>query len=118
MSFNKDALIHKLQNDLDKLKRALKSWIDVDMLDKVPTYIENRDLRNERTRYMLDREQYKATIDMLREEQDKDERDNMKEIVREALYGFIDHYTSDEFERVDLKIIADNYIENDCGKEE
>ena len=66
MSFNKDALMHKLQDENDKLKEKLKSWIDADMLDNVPTYIENRDLRNERTRYMLDKEQYKATIDHLR----------------------------------------------------
>ena len=66
MSFSKDALIHKLQDENDKLKEKLESWIDADMLDNVPTYIENRDLRNERTRYMLDREQYKATIDHLR----------------------------------------------------
>ena len=42
----------------------------------------------------------------------------MKEIIREALYGFIDYYTQDELDRVDLKLIADNYIEDDCGKEE
>ena len=42
----------------------------------------------------------------------------MKEIIREALYGFIDYYTQDELDRVDLKLIADKYIEDDCGKEE
>ena len=42
----------------------------------------------------------------------------MKEIVKEALYGFIDYYTQDELDRVDLKLIADNYIKDDCGKEE
>ena len=49
--------------------------------------------------------------------QDENEN-NMKEIVKEALYRFIDYYTSDELDRVDLKLIADNYIKDDCGKEE
>ena len=68
MSFKKDALLHKTQEENDKLGERLQSWIDVDRLDKVPTYIEDRDLRNERTRYMLDREQYKATIDKIKKE--------------------------------------------------
>ena len=50
-------------------------------------------------------------------ENNKENR-KMKEIIREALYGFIDYYTQDELDRVDLKLIADNYIKDDCGKEE
>ena len=42
----------------------------------------------------------------------------MKEVIREALYGFIAHYTQDEIERVDLRIIADKYIEENLGREE
>ena len=47
----------------------------------------------------------------LQDEADKKERD-IKEVIREALYGFIDYYSSDEFERVDLKLIADTYLES------
>tara|TARA_R110002020_G_scaffold343188_1_gene557517 strand:- start:2138 stop:2269 length:132 start_codon:yes stop_codon:yes gene_type:complete len=35
----------------------------------------------------------------------------MKELIREALYKFIDYYTEDKFARVDLQIIADKFIE-------
>ena len=35
----------------------------------------------------------------------------MKELIREALYKFIDYYTKDKFARVDLQIIADKFIE-------
>ena len=37
--------------------------------------------------------------------------DKMKELIREALYKFIDYYTEDKFARVDLQIIADKFIE-------
>ena len=42
----------------------------------------------------------------------------MKDSIKEALYGFIDYYAQDELERVDLKLIADNYIAEAYGKEE
>ena len=42
----------------------------------------------------------------------------MREVIREALYGFIEYYTHDELEKVDLRIIADNYIDENLGKEE
>ena len=66
MSFNKDELLHKLQDENDKYRKILQSWIDEDMLDNVPTYKEDKDLRNERARYKLDKIAYKGTIDDLR----------------------------------------------------
>ena len=42
----------------------------------------------------------------------------MKEVIRDALYGFIEYYTQDELESVDLRIIADRYIEETLGREE
>ena len=36
----------------------------------------------------------------------------MKELIRDALYKFIDYYTQDEFARTDLQIIADRFIED------
>ena len=35
----------------------------------------------------------------------------MKELIRDALYKFIDYYTQDEFARTDLQIIADRFNE-------
>ena len=58
-----------------------------------------------------------ALIHKLQDKNDKKET-NMKEVVREALYGFIEYYTQDELDRVDLRIIADKYIDDNCGKEE
>ena len=65
MSFNKDALIHKLQDKLDK----------------------------------------------------KEDRMNRKEI-KEILYGFIDFYTVREIDTIDLKILADRFIDEELGREE
>jgi|TARA_R100000808_G_C2015089_1_gene65907 hypothetical protein len=36
----------------------------------------------------------------------------MKELIRDALYKFIDYYTQDDFARTDLQIIADRFIED------
>ena len=58
-----------------------------------------------------------ALIHKLQDENDKKEN-NMREIVREALYGFIEYYTQDEIERIDLRIIADKYIEENLGRTE
>ena len=71
-----DALLHKLQEENDKLKEKLQSWIDADRLEKVPTYIEDRDLRNEKTGYKLDKEQYKHTIDILKADLDDEKKFN------------------------------------------
>ena len=65
MSFNKDALIHKLQDKLDK----------------------------------------------------KEDRMNRKDI-KEILYGFIDFHTVREIDRLDLKILADRFIDEELGREE
>ena len=34
----------------------------------------------------------------------------MKELIRDALYKFIDYYTQDDFARTDLQIIADRLL--------
>ena len=36
-----------------------------------------------------------------------------KEILREAVYGFISFYTQDEIERLDMRFVADKYIEEE-----
>ena len=51
-----------------------------------------------------------ALLHKLQDEADKKERD-MKELIREGVYGFIAYYTIDELDRVDLRIIADKYID-------
>ena len=65
MSFYKDALLHKLQDKLDK----------------------------------------------------KEGKMNRKEI-KEILYGFIDFHTVREIDRLDLKILADRFIDEELGEEE
>ena len=64
MSFNKDALIHKLQDKLDK----------------------------------------------------KEEKMNRKDI-KEILYGFIDFHTVRDIDNLDLKILADKFLDEQLGKE-
>ena len=59
MSFSKDALLHKLQDKIDK------------------------------------------------------KENNMKELIREGIYGFIAYYTTNELDRVDLRIIADKYVDEE-----
>ena len=39
-----------------------------------------------------------------------------KEILREAIYGFISFYTQDELERLDMRFVADKFLEKG-GKE-
>ena len=53
-----------------------------------------------------------ALLHKLQDEADKKERD-MKELIREGIYGFIAYYTIDELDRVDLRIIADKYIDEE-----
>ena len=36
-----------------------------------------------------------------------------KELIREAIYGFISFYTQDELERLDLRFVADKYIDEE-----
>ena len=42
---------------------------------------------------------------------------NRKEI-KEILYGFIDFYTVREIDTIDLKILADRFIDEELGREE
>ena len=36
-----------------------------------------------------------------------------KELIREAVYGFIAYYTTNELDRVDLRIIVDKYVDEE-----
>ena len=38
---------------------------------------------------------------------------NMKELIREGIYGFIAYYTTNKLDRVDLRIIADKYVDEE-----
>lgn len=53
-----------------------------------------------------------ALLHKLQDEADKREED-MKELIREGIYGFIAYYTQDELDRVDLRIIADKYVDEE-----
>mgnify|MGYP003646306557 CR=1 FL=1 len=39
----------------------------------------------------------------------------MKEKIREALYSFISFYTQDELERLDMRFVADKYVEEEVA---
>ena len=53
-----------------------------------------------------------ALLHKLQDEADKREED-VKELIREGIYGFIAYYTQDELDRVDLRIIADKYVDEE-----
>ena len=36
-----------------------------------------------------------------------------KELIREAVYWFIAYYTIDELERLDLRFVADKYVDEE-----
>ena len=41
----------------------------------------------------------------------------MKEIIRDALYQFIDFHTVREIDRLDLRILADKFVDEEYDKE-
>ena len=41
----------------------------------------------------------------------------MKEVVRDALYQFITYYKQEEIDRLDLRIIADKFVDEVYDKE-
>ena len=43
----------------------------------------------------------------------KKEKQMNKELIREAVYGFIAYYTTDELERLDLRFVADKYVDEE-----
>ena len=47
----------------------------------------------------------------------QDEADNMNEIIRDALYQFISFYKEDELDRLDLRILADRFVDEEYDKE-
>ena len=47
----------------------------------------------------------------------QDEADNMNEIIRDALYQFISFYKEDELDRLDLRILADRFVNEEYDKE-
>ena len=57
-----------------------------------------------------------ALIHKLQDENDKKEN-NMREIVRDALYQFIAYYKQEEIDRLDLRIIADKFVDEVYDKE-
>ena len=53
-----------------------------------------------------------ALLHKLQDEADRKEG-NMKELIREGIYGFITYYTQNEIDRVDLRVIADKYVDEE-----
>ena len=41
----------------------------------------------------------------------------MKEVIRDALYQFIEYYKQEEIDRLDLRIIADKFVKEVYDKE-
>lgn len=74
--YDKDALLHKLQTENEEYGKILWSWIQTDMLDCVPTYEEYSELRNAKTRAVINAEQYNHTITKLRDKIAKHNKEN------------------------------------------
>ena len=68
----KDCALTRLMIDeiekSDNLLQVLKSWQEVGYLHLIPSYQDNRDLKNEKFRAVINAEQYGHTITMLRDE--------------------------------------------------
>lgn len=68
----KDCALTRLMIDemekSDNLLQVLKSWQEVGYLHLLPSYQDNRDLKNEKFRAVINAEQYGHTITMLRDE--------------------------------------------------
>ena len=47
----------------------------------------------------------------------QDEADNMKETIRDNIYEFIDFHTTREIDKLDLKILADRFLDEKYDKE-
>ena len=89
MSFNKDALLHKLQDENEKYKLANRAGIsEISLLMK-----ENKKLKD--VAWEINRND-----------------------IKEILYSFIDFHTTREIDTLDLKILADRFLDEQLGKEE
>ena len=58
-----------------------------------------------------------ALLHKLQEEND-DLKSSRKEYIHRLLYEFIDFHTTREIDTLDLKILADRFIDEELGREE
>tara|TARA_B100001121_G_scaffold127467_1_gene111768 strand:- start:863 stop:1255 length:393 start_codon:yes stop_codon:yes gene_type:complete len=88
----KDCALTRLMIDeiekSDNLLQVLKSWQEVGYLHLIPSYQDNRDLKNEKFRAVINAEQYGHTITMLRDELAllRQVSDDFEEVPDEELY--------------------------------
>ena len=48
----------------------------------------------------------------------QDQADNMDKTIKDAIYKFIDFHTTREIDRLDLRILADRFLDEEYKKEE
>ena len=60
-------IVKELQEN-QELREVLKSWQEIGYLNLIPSYQDYRDLKNEKSRAVLNAEQYNHTITTLRDE--------------------------------------------------
>ena len=60
-------MIHEMEKSSDLLQ-VLKSWQEVGYLHLIPSYQDNRDLKHEKFKAVINAEQYSNTINVLRNE--------------------------------------------------
>ena len=60
-------MIHEMEKSSDLLQ-VLKSWQEVGYLHLIPSYQDNRDLKHEKFKAVINAEQYSHTITVLRDE--------------------------------------------------
>ena len=59
-----------------------------------------------------------ALLHKLQDKLDKKESEMSRKEIKEILYGFIDFHTVREIDTLDLKILADRFIDEELGREE
>ena len=59
-----------------------------------------------------------ALLHKLQDKLDKKESEMSRKEIKEILYGFIDFHTVREIDTIDLKILADRFIDEELGREE
>tara|TARA_R100001082_G_scaffold36914_1_gene19453 strand:- start:98 stop:439 length:342 start_codon:yes stop_codon:yes gene_type:complete len=60
-------IVKELQEN-QELREVLRSWQEVDYLNLIPSYQDNRDLKHEKFKAVINAEQYSHTITVLRDE--------------------------------------------------
>ena len=70
----------------------------------------------DRMKELFQKDKYELVDTIVRKEKSIDVLENnlakmLDTIMKDCLYNFIDYYTQNDLDRVDLKVIADNFVQ-------